>query len=295
MRKASQTDGKFLKARWCGVNSDLCSVSPFGFTTTGAADFRGATADGRSFENATFENVDFSYSNLTRARFIACRFENCAFKNANLVRLYVKKCEYTDCDFSGADFRRALLGVFGTTMRRCVFDGVKTAECSPVNLIFENCSFQGRDWRRIRFWAAGFWNCSFVGDVDAVEFNGHGLLYPYINWLGSPLRSGLHDVSFENARLRFVGCKDGCTIENVQMPVDGSSFIGDVAGLVSLEGQLTSQPRLLDGIREYFQVKHLKSQTKQIVNRDDLEILNTPKLADELYELMRTRTAIRPS
>ncbi|MEZ5901330.1 MAG: hypothetical protein R3D51_17765 [Hyphomicrobiaceae bacterium] len=45
---------------------------------------------------------------------------------------------------------------------------------------------------------------------------------------------------------------------------------------------------MLDGIREYFQVKHLKSQTKQIVNRDDLEILNTPKLADELDELMRT-------
>jgi hypothetical protein len=283
-----------LKSRWRGQSIDSSSASPFGLVPSGKTDYRGASAESKTFENAVFSNADFTHGNLMNCRFTDCRFEDCTFERTNLVRTFVKNCDFTNCDFSHADFRQSLFGVFGTRVRECVFDGVRTANFSPTNPVFENCNFQGQDWKNVRFWAAGFWNCSFTGELSGVEFNGHGLFQFYKDRLGSPVRSGLHDVSFKTARLTLVGCKDGCELENVQMPLDGSSFIGDVASILALEEQLDTQPELRSVLRKYFTINYLHpdAQPRQIISRGDLDNLCEHQLADSLYGILRTKTAI---
>ena len=282
-----------IKVRWRNKPIDLRSPSPFGLTAAGAADYRGAIVDPTELESARFSNVDFSQCDLRHSRFTKCHFERCVFKRADLALTVVTDCDFIDCDFSRADFRQALLGVWGTRFRACVFDGVRTAGCSPVNPEFETCNFRGEDWRNVRFWAAGFWSCSFSGELTGAEFNGRGLFSTYKKMLNPKYRSGLHDISFEYAKLRLVGCKDGCELENVRMPLDGSSIICAAADLVALEHS-DYNPELLSALKEYFSILHLNpnDQPKQIISRSDLDNLCAPQLADELYDLMRTKTAI---
>jgi len=163
--------------------------------------------EGCVFRDVEFDRCDFRgakdhYNTFERCVFHACRFQDAA--------LGIRTSRFGGCRFQDCNFK-------GTVFDNAVFENTR----------FANCRLNGVD-----FSASGFWHCQFLGDVEDVVFRG---TYQFASDLGrhTPVDSGLHDVDFSKASLKWITVSNGCSIVDVALPSNGEVFIADRSRLQS--------------------------------------------------------------
>lgn len=211
------------RERWRGRKIGLSEQSPFGHTEQGLSDYRGLPLEDAEFKSLTVIGSDFSFANFDDSIIEECTVRQCLFHRSVLTRLSIWKSEFEDCEFIKADMRASHIGFNGTHLLRCRFDGANVRRVGFINAVFRDIEFDAKTWNHTDFGASGFWNCSFSGQLQDIMFRGNYLLPS--DQYKKPEHTGLHGVSFENATLRWVGLRNGCDLEDIKLPADGSAFI----------------------------------------------------------------------
>ncbi|MDA3804467.1 pentapeptide repeat-containing protein [Clavibacter sp. CT19] len=157
--------------------------SPFGFTDSGKADFRGLAVF-ESIRYLTVEDTDMSYStfkdgaSLSQSEFSRCvfdgmdlrgtivtrRFEATSFVGAKLNGIRPGEV-YIDCDFTDASMDKAV--AMGSKFVRCDFSQVKMTGAIFYHCTFDECRFDGA-----KLDYASFGGSDVLGEVDAAVFEG---------------------------------------------------------------------------------------------------------------------------
>jgi len=289
-----------LSARWQGQDVATLERSPFGRTEEGLADFRNAPlAPLRQIEGIALADADFSGADCSNLRLRAARFTNCKFDAANFSGVSEQGSAFDGCSFVRTDWRAGHIGADHSQFRRSVFDSLKLAKTNFYNARFEQCRFAGT-WKGVDFNTSGFWGCRFAGRFQDIMVRGDYLYASERARRGKPRDTGLHDVSFADAELHWIGLAGGCVAEHVEMPHSGDAFLCDLARL------LREEAALLDGIvfemqralKKYIDVirpgparEGLASQPLVIVSRYDLVSLSNEATGGDAYERLRARTA----
>ncbi len=176
-------------------------------------------------DGLSIDNADFSHASLPHFRISNSRFTNCIFDRADMTNMADLGNHFENCRFVGTDMRAAILGLRHSVYRDCLFEKVRFARTGFVNAIFEGVTFRG-DLRRINFKVSGFWGCRFIGNLWDVMFFGESFFDSQQNEIfGVPRDTGLHNVSFEDAKLQFVNFRWNCAVEHILLPRDGSSVL----------------------------------------------------------------------
>jgi hypothetical protein len=277
--------------RWDGVECTLEGPSPFGLTDKGAQDYRGACGGDRSIAGASIADSDFTGADLHHLRLENCVFQRCDFDRADLTQLVTLTSQFEDCCFNKADLRAANIGFHGTHFRRCKFSGVRVTRINIINVSFTDVAFNGPEWRNTDFGVSAFWNCNFKGMVAGMTFRGEVAYPSQREMVGKLQQPGLHNVSFLDAQLRFVDFRDGCALEDVVMPADGSAFICSVVALKSAYGRRTDHPDEYDVFRKYLQIFYLGDlQSKMVISKHDLIEVGGSEIGTKIY--LRLRNSI---
>jgi uncharacterized protein YjbI with pentapeptide repeats len=289
--KSRQRGHSELVKRWTREQYPLVGPSPFGHTKTGALDFRGVPFRDGKLEHIAISNADFTSAQFYRLTLVNCTFHNCVFTSAVFLDSVVDACEFHQCDFRQADWRLALIGCHGTDFRRCLFDGVMLKDTGFFNAIFSEIDLRGEDCKHIDFAASGFWDCSFEGALEDVTFRGD-YLFPYQEEIsGTPRRSGLHNVSFERASLKWVAFTNGCALDNIILPADGCAIMCNVSQLYRIGDILEDSSRKLIVFEEFLKIKSpsWKAQQKTIVSKNDLLDIGGKEVGSDLYSIIKSR------
>jgi len=276
------------RQRWDAVECTLEGPSPFGLTDKGAQDYRRARCGDRAIAGASIADSDFTGADLHRLRLENCIFQRCDFDGADLTELVTQTGQFEDCRFNKADLRAANIGFRGTHFRRCEFSGVRVKRINIINVIFTDVEFNGPEWRNTDFGVSAFWNCNFKGMVEGMTFRGE-FPYPSMREIaGKPQQPGLHNVSFLDAQLKFVDFRDGCALEDVVMPADGSAFICSVVALKSAYGRRTDHPDEYDVFQEWLEIFYLGDlQSKVIISKHDLIAVGGSEIGAKIYLRLR--------
>ena len=275
--------------RWPNESSIPSGPSPFGVTENGRQDYRGVSVRSQKLRNEKIIDADFSYADLHHLQIVDCTFENCCFDMAILTQLYAIKSRFEGCSFVKADLRIAQLGMQRTDFRRCEFDGVKVKKAGFYNVVFEEVKFRAQDWSHVDFGASGFWNCWFEGSLVGISLRGRYLYPSQREMHGEPVKTGLHNVSFAKANLHWIGVHDGCVLENIILPENGSAFIclsKDLIGF-ALAAQLPRDEAM--AMREYLRIIRPDSdaQEKKIISKCDLQEIANENVGRDLYDRLR--------
>ena len=278
--------------RWSDTELILGAPSPFGLTETGLQDYRGARIRHAVLRSISISDADFSGADLRNIRIENGELRNCIFEGASLVEMITRESNFNRCDFRRADLRMAHIGYGGTDFTSCTFDGVKIARVGFLNAVFTDVNFSARDWKRTDFRASGFWNCSFRGLLEDVTFRGDYLLPSHREISGPPRKTGLHNVSFEGAELHWVGFYNGCQLENITLPADGSAFQCRVRDLVALYADYDEKAIGFDEFTRYLGIIRPNSseQNEEIVSAHDLIKIGGTELGTMLYANLKSGT-----
>ena len=221
-----------LSARWQGQDLATLERSPFGRTQEGLEDFRNAPlAAVRQLEGIALADSDFSGADCSNLRLRAARFTNCKFDATNFSGVSEQGSAFDGCSFVRTDWRAGHIGADHSQFRRSVFGSLKLAKTNFYNARFEQCRFTGT-WTGVDFNTSGFWSCRFAGRFEGIMVRGDYLYASERARRGKPRDTGLHDVSFADAELHWIGLADGCVLEYVEMPRSGEAFICDLAWLM---------------------------------------------------------------
>lgn len=183
-----------------------------------------------SVRGEQFLHCDFSTSRARGAWVEGCLFEDSVFAKTDLRELKehaneFRRCRFQECDFSGAG-----LGFFTSRYDECTFERCRFRDTSFGNAVFRDCKFLGPRLKDIDFNASGFWRTKFDGLLEDIWFRG---TYAFANdrRAHTPIETGLHQVDFQDARLAWITVSDGCELEELILPRDGSAVIIDTAQL----------------------------------------------------------------
>lgn len=289
-----------LSARWQGHEVATLARSPFSPTEAGLADFRGApVAALRQLADASLAEADFSGADFSKMQLRAMRFTNCRFDAANFTSTSEHGSVFDGCSFVRTDWRAGHIGAEHSQFRRSVFDSPKLAKTNFYNARFEQCRFAGA-WKGVDFNASGFWGCRFEGRYDDIMVRGDYLFASERARRGKPRDSGLHDVSFADADLHWIGLAGGCVVERVEMPRSGDAFLCNLMRLLHDEAALFDDAafELHQALKKYLDVirpgpprEGVAPQRLIIVSRCDLVSLSNDAVGSEAYERLRARAA----
>jgi uncharacterized protein YjbI with pentapeptide repeats len=291
-----------LTKRWTSGGISPTGRSPFGLTQDGRTDFRGAPLADILVSSLTVEAVDFSRANFEHTRFEGCHFKKCIFDRANLTQIAVVGGSFSECYFRHSDLRLAGIGYGGTEVTECVFEKPKIAKASFGNVIFQNCSFQGEDWKGVMFDGSGFWDCKFVGVFRGVAFSGRHPMRLLEDQYGLPRKTGLHDVDLTEAELSLSEARHYCELKFLKLPHSGSLFICDPTKLLELYKNTKFEPEKNEIIRQYIRLysSTFRYQELVFVSRNDLVYgLDYPlkdkegnKIGATVFDFLRQELAI---
>jgi uncharacterized protein YjbI with pentapeptide repeats len=278
--------------RWSRRDIAPDKPSPFGTTANHLQDYRDAPLSRLELiEDLEISDGDFSGANLRHLRIAVCSFKNCVFDRAVLSQCVIRASKFEACRFRKTDFRLAQIGTSGTIFNRCIFEGVQTARMGFGNAIFNETEFRGEDWKHVDFNASGFSGCSFSGALTGITFR-RNYRFPTERQLrGEPKKMGLHDVSFENAELFWVGFTNNCPLTGVKLPRSGSAFMCSTETLLKCADQ-TIQGETFDknaGVAKFFNIVrvHSGTQREQVVSRNDIVRCCGVVTGAQLYEALR--------
>ena len=277
--------------RWRDREVALGDPSPFGVTDAGSRDFRGVSLRNVVLKDSVVGDADFTAADLDHMRIENCALRNCNFDRATLTQLVTKASRFDDCRFRKADLRIANIGYCGTDFCRCVFDGVRVTRAGFLNAVFTDVEFIGKDWSHTVFNASGFWNCSFRGALKGITFRGDYLFPTQREIAGEPHRTGLHNVSFANADLHWVEFSNGCKLENVVLPTNGSVFICQARNLISAYASFGPGSKEHEVLTRYLGIVRPNplKQSEEIISRNDLIKLGGDEMGAMLYALLKSR------
>jgi len=223
--------------RWSAVTDADLLGTPFGTTDAGRADFRSVPLGRlRKLSGATFRDCDFTAADFSELRLYRCQFINCVFDRADFTNLCEYSCRFDRCSFVRTDWRVGAVGFRDHGQPKsqyvgCTFEKVRFAQTNFQDARFEATRFIGQ-LKGVDFNVCGFWSCCFTGLLDDVMFRGN-YLYDSDRERNPPAtETGLHDTSFADAELHWIGLADGCVLEYVEMPRSGEAFICDLAWLM---------------------------------------------------------------
>lgn len=285
---------KELKERWGPQAIKLREPSPFGLTDRGLHDFRGIGFRDTDLSNEKIFDSDFSYADFDELRIKDSSFKNCVFFKAILTRISVWKGCFQFCEFEKSDMRRAHLGFGGTYIENCSFKGANVRNTSLINTIFRNIEFEGNTWSKTDFGASGFWNCSFSGVLSDVMFRGNHLLPSAKMQFGKAKDTGLHNVSFENAVLQWVGFDEYCELENIILPSNGEAFVCRTDNLIEFLTKLTPDTKEQRMLQKYVRIicPDPDTQPLRMVIKSDMQQMGESDTCAVLFDLMVARLAI---
>lgn len=186
------------------------------------ADFSGIVLEGLEFEDCRFASTNFASTYDKDNQFVGCIFAKCSFYGAYIgmrARSTGEPSHYEDCVFSENDFTKALF----------------------QNAIFRRTIFDNNRMKGVDFSTSGFWDCRFVGPVEDVWFRGSHPHPDQFEAFGPPVQSGLHRVDFSAARLAMIAISDGCPLEKIKLPEDGSCLLINIKGLLADAVQFSSK------------------------------------------------------
>lgn len=266
--------------RWSTVvDADLLGT-PFGTTDTGRADFRSVPLSRLlTLSGAMFRDCDFTAADFSEMRLFQCQFVDCVFDRADFTNLGEHACRFERCSFIRTDWRIGAIGFRDHGQPKslytgCTFEKVRFAKTNFQDARFENSHFIG-PLKGVDFNVCGFWSCRFSGLLDDVMFRGNYLLDSVRERNPPPTETGLHDTSFADAELSFIGLRDGCVLENIEMPRSGEAFVCDQARLMRERENLlasVSETAVHETLAFYLKVSSYSAehQPQSIVSAGDL-------------------------
>jgi hypothetical protein len=141
---------------------------------------------------------------------------------------------------------------------------------------------------------SGFRDCRFSGILFGAVFRGDYLIPSQRELAGEPKDPGLHGVSFKNAQLVLVQFSEGCALENIELPANGSAFLCSVSDLLRYHHSLSPdspEKHLLD---RHFKITlpGLRGQAMDLVSKNDLLRRGEPELAAALYDEIKANLAV---
>lgn len=292
-----------LSLRW-GQKFEGLERSPFGRTEDGFADYRNAPVSVlQRLEGLSLTDTDFSGADFAKMRLRGVRFTHCRFDRANFTGVSEQASFFDDCSFSFTDWRAGHIGREQSQYRRSVFESPKLAKTNFYNPRFEDCRFVGT-WKGVDFNTSGFWGCQFSGNFEDIMFRGDYLYASERDRYGAPRETGLHNTSFADAELRWIGLAGGCVVDRVEMPRSNDAFVCDLSRL------LRNEASLLDGaaielqqvLKKYLDVIRpgpvrdgAAAQQRIIVSRHDLVSLSNDSLGGTAYDRLRVSAAASES
>ena len=137
---------------------------------------RGFSFTEKRFSNCVFAGCDFTDADLAQAVFERCRFEDCNLSNPSIERAAFDSVVFDGCKLVGLQFRLVNQFAFAvafhrSTLRACVFDGVRMQktrvsdceliDCSLIASDFRGTSFENTRFRGTRFEEVNLENASF--------------------------------------------------------------------------------------------------------------------------------------
>lgn len=154
-----------LVGRWADVRLfDLKSAlarrdSPFGVTTDGLADFRGAEIS-IVVSGSSYTGVDLSFGRLSstgqlggKVKFVRCLFQS--FECDRTISGSFERCDFGEANLNAA----VLLGDF----RSCLFESARLTGVRASQVAFTGCSFEAAVLNKSSFLHCRFRNCNLNG------------------------------------------------------------------------------------------------------------------------------------
>jgi uncharacterized protein YjbI with pentapeptide repeats len=177
-----------------------------------------------SVENATWQSIDFSSSQLPGLRFLDCQIRNCVFDRCRMDDLRVWRTDFANVGFRSADLRGAVLG--GTSendSRRNSFHDVDFTAADMRGTIygaaeFVRCKFNHARLNKVDFQSSTFTDCSFEGELREVMFWQRG----YKGELFPP--NEMKRVDLKRAKLRWSEFH-GLDLDEVLLPTDEDHIV----------------------------------------------------------------------
>jgi hypothetical protein len=175
-------------------------------------------------------------------------------------------------------------GLYTLRFRRSEGCSRRFFECSVTEV-----NFRAKDWKHTDFRASGFWNRSFSGALKDITFPGDYLTHSHKEISGPPRKTGLHNVSFEATELHWVGFYNGCELENITLPADGSAFQCKVRNLVVAYSDYDQGAAEYDVFTKYLEIirPNATEQPDKIISRNDLIELGGDETGALLYDRLR--------
>lgn len=290
---------KELIARWDNLKTVNLPDSPFGVTEEGHSDFRGMPFL-RRFEIKLFtlENCDFSYADFTERWIEATKFRHCVFRGTKMDGISDRHNDFLHCSFIETSFRKAALGISTTNFENCLFEKCNFTDTLFSNPVFKRVRFIHNKIKTLDFQASGFWDCSFIGEINDVTFRGHYLYKNQREKHPFPQETGLHNVDFSEAELMWICTSHNCAVENVKMPKDGSAFICDSRPLFGLLDTMV-QPQFSaeewKKTETFFKImgRFNDNQIRLILTRHGMIDACGKVVGAKLYEILKSRFTLQ--
>jgi hypothetical protein len=272
------------KDRWKGpedLNLKALNLnrSPFGLKN-GYEDFRGLTFPrGLKLINGKYENLDLSSAVFTNTWVEKNNFTKVIFYGTSFSEISDHGNKFLNCHFEKTDFRGAGLGYLGTNYSNCHFVQCNFSKAVFIRAVFFGCTFENCKMKNVDFNASSFQDCIFKGRYDDIWFRGDYKFPDGRSQFGEPLLNRMDRVSFEEAELHRLAFSQGCSLDSIIIPKNGSyTFVKKDwrRVLLGLEHQAALLPPALGKEIGIFTSVYLVGSDKQ-----DQYLLNNKDIVDD--------------
>lgn len=182
----------------------------------------------KKFEGRYFSSADIVNTEWKHCHFMDCHFDRVVFKHNVFIDCHFSKIEFSDCDFTECQL------AVNSGKNSGVFENVTFTNCRLTRTDFNfpvisDCSFISNQYTETDFDGSRFYNCRFVGEMDAVEFRGYSVLAKGGGFLNpvdpKKFTNPMDQVDFSEAQFRFVGFSHGIDLSRCIFPKDGNGFL----------------------------------------------------------------------
>ena len=175
----------------------------------------------------------------------------------------------------------------------CSFGLSKMSKTGFLNPIFEHCRFIFDLAPAVDFGCSGFWDCSVEGSLRQATFHG---VYQYQlqrDKNPSPSMTGLHNIDFTRAGMKWISFRDECAVDGIRMPQNGTAFLYRFSDLLGVANQ--SMPALSESAGDALvtlgrvMAIYAKHQDIGCLCKGDLMDMCDEDAATELFEVLKAR------
>jgi uncharacterized protein YjbI with pentapeptide repeats len=180
--------------------------------------------------NVEVRDIDFTGAILQHLRFDGCTVGHCSFELADCRGFGTWNSTFVDCSFAGANLRDSAFGGVDRSENR--FESIDFSKAHMRGLassaaVYERCSFDHAELKRVDFQASQLIDCRFAGELREVIFS-------RVTAPGVPRRTrtnSIVNVDFSKANLRWCEFR-GVDVRNAIFPRDENHLVIENVGCV---------------------------------------------------------------